>query len=454
MKALAIGFENEEYDQLTKLIENNFSKQNIYFYKSSDELVEVLTSTGPFSYVLVNLDEKHYSTPELYESIIDIIGMRPFILIGTPNAIKSQLTHELLNNHRTIHVIEVPVIPHNFKKAIAHCAAWIKGEEFEQSIQEFAKSEMRPLRIKTFFLFEQLPYDVYLELMPNKYGKIISKNRFYSHQLLHSYSKKNIRFLYIRKNEHLQMLDETIKNLIIVFKTNKIEKSKILKMQQKAIFFIQEYIKCLTVTDEVNTLSHLLSESMSDYAFNNRSMFPILNEVENIGQITFTDASFLTAYLCQMIILEMQWSADMTKERLVLAAILQDIHLQNEELIKVKSLQDPKIKEFTEDEILQFQLHPLKAQEVARLFHGYTELDFILKEHHEHPTGEGFPAGVNVSSLTTISCIFIIATHFTSRLARSETSTPNIKELVSSMKKIYCLGNFKDPMKAVSKIFP
>ena len=83
------------------------------------------------------------------------------------------------------HVLETPIVPLEFKKAMAQCESWIKNEAFEQSIQDLSKEEMRGLKIKNFFLFEQLPYDVYIELTPNKYGKIISRNKFFSHQLLH-----------------------------------------------------------------------------------------------------------------------------------------------------------------------------------------------------------------------------------------------------------------------------
>jgi response regulator RpfG family c-di-GMP phosphodiesterase len=453
LKALAVGFEDLEYLNLKNLLQTNLSKTGLSFYSPEKDLIEILTSEGPFSYILFNLDDKKMSAFKILVQITDVIGQRPFIFIGTPGAIKAQLTHEIVNNHKTNHILEVPIVPSEFKKAIAHCSTWIKNEEFEQSIQEYSKEDMRPLRIKNFYLFEQMPYDVYIELAPNKYGRIISKNKFYSHQLLHSYSKKNVKFLYIKKTEHIKMLDKSIKSLTNIYKSKNIDKTKAVKIHQRTIFFIQEYIRCLSVTEEISQLTHMLSDSISDFVINNHTMNTVIKEMEYNYPMSFTDAALITAYLSQMIVFEMQWSADMTKERLVLASILQDISLPNDELIKIRSLNDPLLKNFQEDEINQFRFHTIKAYEIARLFYGYTEIEFILKEHHEHPNGDGFPVGINSSSLTMISCIFILATHFTSRLARIESSSPNLKEIIISMRKIYGIGNFKDPLKTLANIF-
>lgn len=150
---------------------------------------------------------------------------------------------------------------------------------------------------------------------------------------------------------------------------------------------------------------------------------------------------------------KMEWSAESTKEKLIVASIIQDINLKNEGLYLIRSINDPDLKLFTDEEQLQFKEHPRIAQEIAKLFNGYTELDFILKEHHEHPHGDGFPSGIGASSLTTISCVFIVSTHFLSRISRSPNGLTDLRDVLSSMRKTYQLGNFKDPMTALIKCF-
>ncbi len=452
MKALVIGLESEEFLQTKLVLENHVDKANLFYLSSEHELISILTSEGPFSFIIHHLDDKRFQASAYHEQVTEVIGLRPYLYIGTQNAIKSQLTTELVNNHKTNFVLEVPLKPQELKKAVSNCLTWIKNEEFEQSIQEFSKDEMRPMRLKNFFLFESLPYDVYIEVANNKYGKVISKNRFYSHKLIQNYSKKNIKSLHVKKTEHLKMLDSSIKNFTSVFKMKNIDKSKIIKLQLKAIFFIQEYIKALSVSDEVNELTHLLTDSISDQARLVKSFPLIAGEITQFKNMAQAEVSLLSAYLCELILVEMKWNADMTKGRLTLASILQDIHLSNDELYKIRSTEDQLLKTFTEEEQKQFLEHPKRAQDIAKLFHGYTELDFILKEHHEHPTGEGFPSSLNSSGLTTISCLFIIVNHFLSRIDRNELGIAAAKDILSSMKKPYSMGNFKEPMNALIKI--
>jgi hypothetical protein len=72
-------------------------------------------------------------------------------------------------------------------------------------------------------------------------------------------------------------------------------------------------------------------------------------------------------------------------------------------------------------------------------------------EQHEHPTGDGFPKGLNSSGLTTISCIFILASNFVSRMALTPKSPTQHRDILNNMKRVYNTGNFKDPLKALER---
>lgn len=453
MKALIIGLENEEFKTIKNFIETTINKNELHYLNSNEDLIETLTNFGPFSFIVQNLDDLEYSAIDLHQNISEVIGSRPYIFIGSQSAQKSQLNSEIINKSNTTFILEPPLNLQSFKTTLAHCQTWIKNEEFEQSIQEFHKDEMRPMRLKNFYLFDVLPYEVFIDLSNNKYGKVISKNKPFSQKLIHAYAKKNIKVLHVKKSDYLKQLDQSIKNLILIFKNRTLEKNKTIKMQLKAIFYIQEYIKALSVTDEVLELTRLISESISDFSRFDRTMIKLIEDVEDIKLMTFAEISLLCAYLNCFITAKMEWSSEMTKEKLIVASIIQDINLKNESLYLIRSINDPDLILFTEEEKIQFKEHPRVAQEIAKLFSGYTELDFILKEHHEHPNGDGFPSGIGASSLTTISCIFIISTHFLSRLSKSPNGVADLKDVLISMRKTYQLGNFKDPMAALIKCF-
>ncbi|EQC49768.1 hypothetical protein, partial [Bacteriovorax sp. DB6_IX] len=87
-------------------------------------------------------------------------------------------------NDIVIRPIEIP----KFKEAIKKAIDWASHEEFEQSIEEIDREELLPMKLRNFYLFDSLPYDVYLELTQTKFIKIISANKRYSHSDINAYA--------------------------------------------------------------------------------------------------------------------------------------------------------------------------------------------------------------------------------------------------------------------------
>lgn len=451
MKVLFIGHTPEANEPIKKLTLANYPKIKLVEVKDPENLMEMMTNDGPFSFVVMVIDNKALNVPELYDLINDTLGQRPFVFYGSPASMKSYMTPAILQATYTSFMVETPLVPDEFKKAVQASLDWVKKEEFEESILEFTKDDLHKMRLRNFYLFETLPYDVYLELTPTKYGKVISKNKNYSHQLIQNYSRKNIKYLYLRKDEHLKFLDTSIKNLLKIYEAKLTERKKFLMLHLKTIFFIHQFIKTLSVSDEVVKLTNYFIDSVRDIVKSSENLGDLLNSITENTNMTFAEHSLATAYLCESVLYNMGWNADMSRDKLLLAAILQDVSLSNDEMLKIRSLNDPNFKMLSEEDQLEFKTHPTKAAQISTFFSGFSDVDFILNEQHEHPTGDGFPKGLNSSGLTTISCIFILASNFASRLATSGNTPTAYKEILGSMKRIYNTGNFKDPLKALEK---
>lgn len=451
MKALLIGHTPEENQNLIRMMSNHFPKIKLTIHDGSRDLMEIMSFEGPFSFVIINIDNKSNVVNELVDFIENVLGERPFVFYGSPNSVKSQLTSAMIQNQDTHLLVETPMVPDEFKKAIDSAISWVKKEEFEQSISEFSRDDLHPMRLRNFYLFDQLPYDIYVELTATKFGKIISKNKTYSHQVIQNYSRKNVKYLYLRKDEHLKFLDTSIKNLLKIYDAKLSERKKYTVLHLKTAFFVQQFIKSASVSDDVNKLVHNFIDTVPDLVRSYEFLPDLINQVGDPGNITFAEQSVLTAYICEKILSNMGWSADMTRGKLILASLLQDITLNNDDLIKIRSLNDPNLKIFAEELQKDFMEHPQKSAQLSTFFNGFSDVDFILLEQHEHPTGDGFPKGLNSSGLTTISCIFILASNFVSRLAQGPKSPSLHKDIMTGMKRIYHTGNFKDPLKALDK---
>lgn len=432
---------------------NNFPKIQMVEITASTNLMEMMTTDGPFSFVVVDIDNKSIDVNESYNLITNTLGTRPFVFIGSPVSVKSYITNAILQRPLTNFIVETPLVPDEFKKAVAGSIEWVKNEEFEESILEFSRDDLHKMRLRNFYLFEQMPYDVYLELTPTKFGKVITKNKIYSHQIIQNYSRKNIKYLYLRKDEHLKFLDTSIKNLLKIYEAKLTDRKKYIILHLKTVFFIHQFIKTLSVSDDIVKLTHMFIDSVREVVKAQESMTELLEQITENPNMTFAEHSLGTAYVCESILYNMGWSADMSRDKLLLASILQDISLSNDEMIKIRSLNDPNYKMFSEEDQIEFKTHPLKAAQLSTFFSGFSDVDFILSEQHEHPTGDGFPKGLNSSGLTTISCIFILASNFVARIAMSGKGSASYKEILGSMKRVYNTGNFKDPLKALEKSF-
>lgn len=451
MKALFIGNTPEDDKNIIRLMGNNYPKVQLVGLKTPESLLDMLTADGPFSFIVVNIDNKNLVIADLYTQINDTLGVRPFVFIGTPNSVKAQLTNDMVHNQQTNALVELPLVLEEFKKAVNLAIDWVKKEEFEESILEFSRDDLHPMRLRNFYLFEQVPYDVYIELTSTKFGKVITKDKFYSHQIIQNYSRKNIKYLYLRKDEHLKFLDTSIKNLLKIYDAKLSDRKKYLTLHLKTAFFMHQFIKAASVSDEVNKLAHFFIESVSNLVRSYENLSDLLDSISETGNITFAEQSVATAYVCERILLNMGWTADMTRGKLLLASLLQDVTLGNDDLIKIRSLNDPNLKMFSEEEQEDFKNHPQKAAHLSTYFNGFSDVDFILLEQHEHPTGDGFPKGLNSSGLTTISCIFILASNFVSRMALTPKSPTQHRDILNNMKRVYNTGNFKDPLKALEK---
>lgn len=451
MKALFIGHTPEDDKNILRLMGNNYPKVQLIGLKRPEDLSNMLTDDGPFSFIIISIDNKNISVEDIYNQINETLGTRPFVFIGTPNSVKSQLTNAMISNQQTNALVELPLVLEEFKKAITLAVDWVKKEEFEESILEFSRDDLHPMRLRNFYLFEAVPYDVYIELTATKFGKVITKDKFYSHQIIQNYSRKNIKYLYLRKDEHLKFLDISIKNLLKIYDAKLSDRKKYLVLHLKTAFFIHQFVRAVSVSDEINKLAHLFIDSVSALVRSYDSLADLLDGVSETGNITFAEQSVATAYVCEKILLNMGWTADMTRGKLILASLLQDISMSSDDLIKIRSLNDPNLKMFTEEEQEDFKTHPQKAAQIATFFNGFSDVDFILLEQHEHPTGDGFPKGLNSSGLTTISCIFILASNFVSRMALTPKSPTQYKDILTNMKRVYNTGNFKDPLRALEK---
>lgn len=450
MKALFICDNKEEWAGLSQTFSANFPKVELICALNGADALEHLSYEGPFAIVMIEASIRDNDPSELGKQVIETVGERPIIFMGAAVHIKDRVDDELYNNHPINGIISTPYEIQTFKDIIQASLDWAKKEEFEESIEEIDRDELLPMRIRNFYMFKIVPFDVYLELTTTKFIKIIKRNTPYTHSKIQTYAKKNIKSLYLGKNDFIKMLEDGIEKVTKALLQKNLPSQKYIGNQIRGTLIIQQYIRAIGVSEDIQALCSLIIDTTDKVVRRSESLSKLLEEVP-FKNGDFAEQAILTSYLSEAILHNLGWKSDLSRKKLGLASILQDATLANEDLIKIRSANDPNLQMFTKEEQDEYLTHPIRAAELARQFQGYSEVDFVIAQHHERPDGSGFPFGVTINKLSAHSCAFILATAFVARYALSNKKQSDKSKILEDLKIEYYVGNFKEPFEALVK---
>jgi response regulator RpfG family c-di-GMP phosphodiesterase len=451
MKALYICDDKEEWSHIRNLFSSHFPKVELVCVIDGNDAIEYLSYEGPFGLIMIEASMKTDSPSELTSKILEITGERPVIFIGAKAYIQDRVDEKFYLKSEVNDIVIRPIEVDKFTESIKKAVDWAQNEEFEQSIVEIDREELLPMKLRNFYLFDSLPYDVYLELTQTKFIKIISANKRYSHSDINSYAKKNVKVLYLQKNEYLKFLEDGIEKLLTIFNTPpKLSTKKIIANQIRSVLIIHQYVQTVGVSENLIKLCDRVISISREVTLEHKKFKNILGFFPK-AHSDLAEQAVMTMYLSETILTALGWASETSRKKLGLASLLYDSMLTNDDLSKIRSLEDPQLQMFTVSEQEEFKEHPIKAASMAQYFQGYPDTDFIIAQHHERPKGDGFPNGLNNNKLTAHSCAFILSNNFITRLVSDGKDQGALLNIFREIKSVYNQGNFKEPLSALQR---
>lgn len=450
MKALYICDEKEEWNFLRNLFHAHFPKVELICAIKASDALDYLSYEGPIAIVIIECSMKEDNPSEIAQNIIETSGERPIIFLGTEAMLKDRVDEELFMQHDTLHTYKKPVDIMEFKNLIQTSLDWAQKEEFESSVIEVEKDNYLPLKLKNFYLFDQIPYDVFIELTKTKFIKAIAKNKPYTQSTIQDFTKRNIKVLYLEKNEHLNFLESSILKIEESLSKKNLKPLQVIQTQIAAALIIHQYLRDVGISEKIINLSETVIEATNK----NFDVFNNLKEVLTkfpLEHADLAEQSILLSYFCEGMARGMGWRSDLSRKKLGLAALIHDCTVENEGMLRISNLESAEAKQFTPKEIEKYKMHPKEAAEFASHFSGFTDTDFIIEQHHELPDGSGFPLKLSANKLTAISCVFIISSNFVTQLALNGLTKSSLQAIVSAFSTHYNVGNFKEPLKIMKK---
>jgi HD-GYP domain-containing protein (c-di-GMP phosphodiesterase class II) len=77
-------------------------------------------------------------------------------------------------------------------------------------------------------------------------------------------------------------------------------------------------------------------------------------------------------------------------------------------------------------------------------------VDKVIAQHHEHPMGSGFPAGLSSNYISPLSSLFIIAHDLTDYILDNKKNF-NVDEFLAAFDNKYSSGHFKKIAKVLAE---
>ncbi len=451
MKALFVCDEKEEWTLLTNLFHAHFKKISLICVRKSHEAMETLSFDGPFGMIIIECGMKEGNPTDLAEDIFDTVGPRPLIFVGTPTMIKDRVREDFFDAHEMVSLYNKPYEPEQLTKSIEDAINWAKKEEFENSIVELNPDEFLPLKLRNFYLYNKVPFDVYVELTKTKFIKALSANKPYTQSQIQEFQRRNIRYLYLEKNEHLTFLENSISKISHSLENipNDDAKKRI-QTTIAGVLVAHQYIRDVGVSDSLKSFVEILIEHISKGLDGYESLEKLLLEFPmEHGDIA--EQSVLKGLVCEFLVRSLGWKSDLTKGKTSIAAILHKVFLEREEWSTITYKDHPDLDYLTPEQRENFISHPKAAANVSQYFSQFSEVDFIIEEHHEQPDGNGFPRGIPASKITQVSACFILASNFVIQMVINGISPSSLRTIIRSFSSIYNIGNFKEPFNQLAK---
>ncbi len=444
MKALFICDEKEEWNLLRNLFHTHLKKLELICVMKGAEALETLSYEGPFAAIIIECSLKDTNPSDLAQMIFDQIGPRPVIFVGTPAMIKDRVDPEFYDEYEMVTSYNKPYQANQFIGVVSEAILWAKKEDYENSIVELDPENFVPMKLRNFYLYDSVPFDVYVELTKTKFIKALSANKTYTQSAIQDFQKRNIRFLYLEKNEHLNFLENSIIKISKSLDTKGLDTRKRIQTCVAAVLIIHQYLNDVGISDSIRELIKKVIAQlpiiMSSYKTLDEIIFNFPLELNDVAE-----QAILKGLICEYITQKLGWKSDMTRSKFGLAALIHDAFLQRDEWSTITYRDHPDLDYLSDEQVESFLQHAARAAEVARQFPRYPEADFIIEQHHELPDGNGFPQGLMAAKITKISATFILVNNLVIQLVLNGNSRSGLISITKTFKSIYNIGNFKDP---------
>lgn len=314
------------------------------------------------------------------------------------------------------------------------------------------KTDYSPVNLEFLPLLGCLPCDVYIRLSENKFLKCFSKGDMFLELDKKKYSDKKIKTLFIKYDkESKQTISDAISAAIgkALAQKNTQLSERISVVHSQVIGMV----RANGMTPEMSDLTRFTVVKSMDLISKHDNLADSWRRLNLLGEYPakiFTLQSILSC----LVLKELSWNSDGVYLKLGIAAFLQDITLSNLNLIKIKDYNEFLLMKdlFSAEEVKNYLDHPFLAKDLINSMREIPpDIDKIVFEQLELPTGKGYPRQMTALQLGQLSCIFNLTGYLAKEILEKDSQF-NPKFSLEEMEVAgYSKGNFRPAFSILKK---
>lgn len=288
-----------------------------------------------------------------------------------------------------------------------------------------------PVPMKNFLDGRISNADVFLKLSEDKYVKIVNSGQPFDGEQVFRYTKNEITNLYIGKDDYSDHIEDCINLAVSVKNSDQLNPAVKMRVFSQIAETVIKEMKDLGFNEDVFEHAAKVTEGMTETLKDHSSISKVLNDLAKISEHQarhFVGVSIVST----MISINMGWEGDKTLSVISQAGLLHDIGLCElpPELLRKRRV------DMKSSEVAEYRTHSERGKAILLGIKDIpTEIIQIVCDHHELPSGAGFPRGLRKSAIFPLSRVVALADIICHDILETEDSSETLT-VVESTKRL------------------
>lgn len=298
-----------------------------------------------------------------------------------------------------------------------------------------------------FLRYNKTLCDIFIQLNPQKYLKIINADSEYTRSEIEKFVKKKQEFFHVKTEDYQRFCDFTQSTDFLIFNED-LSGINLDEAIGQTVEIVHHLVLTIGFTPRTLEIVDTAIGKISKEVKKNNQLGQLLGRLRSKKNYLH-EHCYILAYLCDVVCSKMGWTTSNIKEKLYYASLLHDITLEDNDMVVGVELNNRSVEDYGTESAKVYLEH---QDDAAKLIRAIDELppnvDLIIQNHNERPDGKGFPRKISSTQVTPLEAVFIIGNAFVIELYKCDFNKEQIPDILGVMSNVFSTGNYKKPFEA------